>query len=145
MAVKAGEKQRTKGRPFKPGQSGNPRGRPPGRGEPARLREVIAAHVPDIIEAMAQKARDGDAAAARLLLDRSYAPLKATEQPTPISIAGETLTEKGRAVLDAVAAGQLTPAQAAQLLAGIGSLARTTEIDELAARVAALEGDNIGK
>jgi hypothetical protein len=43
-------------------------------------------------------------------------------------------------VLASVAAGQLAPGQGAALVAAIGTLARVTEIDELAARVAALEG-----
>ena len=49
------------------------------------------------------------------------------------------LTDQGRAVLASVAAGELAPGQGAQLLTAIGTLARVTEIDELAARVAALE------
>ena len=53
--------------------------------------------------------------------------------------AGGTLTAQGRAVLSAVAAGELAPGQGAQLLAAIGSLARVTEIDEMEARLTKLE------
>lgn len=42
-------------------------------------------------------------------------------------------------MLASVAAGELAPGQGAQLLAAIGTLTRMAEIDELAARVAALE------
>ena len=42
-------------------------------------------------------------------------------------------------MLTAVASGELAPGQGAQLLAAIGSLARVTEIDELAERITILE------
>ena len=49
------------------------------------------------------------------------------------------LTAQGRAVLSAVAVGDLAPGQGAQLLAAIGSLARVTEIDEFETRLTKLE------
>ena len=52
---------------------------------------------------------------------------------------GGTLTAQGRAVLLAVAAGELAPSQGAALLGAIGTLARVTEIDELDARLTKLE------
>jgi flagellar motor component MotA len=45
-------------------------------------------------------------------------------------------------VLASVARGELAPGQGAALLGAIGTLARVSEIDELAARVAALEERN---
>ena len=123
------------------GQSGNPAGRPPGSGEVAKVRAAIAAQVPALLAKLMAQALEGDTSAARLLLERAIAPLKATEQAQALPLPeGGTLTTQGRAVLSAVAAGELAPGQGAQLLAAIGSLARVTEIDELAARIAALEG-----
>lgn len=55
-----------------------------------------------------------------------------------------SLTEQGRAVLAAVGAGELAPGQGAQLITAIGSLARVAEIDEIAARLAALEEKHHG-
>ena len=124
---------------WKPGESGNPKGKPPGTGEVAKLRAAIGERVPELLAAMMTRALDGDVGAARLLLERAVAPLKAAEQPQALSLPDGTLTEQGRAVLAAVAAGELAPGQGAQLVAAIGTLARVAEIDELAARVAALE------
>ncbi len=124
---------------WKAGQSGNPRGRRPGTGETAKLRAAIAARVPELLAAMLERALDGDVGAARLLLERVVAPLKAAEAAEPLHLAGATLTEKGAAVLAAVANGALAPGQGAALLAGLGALARVREIDELAARITALE------
>lgn len=131
----------TKKRPgrWKSGESGNPAGRPPGAGEVSKLRAAIGERVPELLAAMMDKALEGDVGAARLLLERAVAPLKATEQMQALSLPDGTLTEQGRAVLASVAAGQLSPGQGAQLLAAIGSLARVTEIDELSARLTKLE------
>ena len=124
---------------WRPGESGNPKGKPPGRGEVAKLRAVIAERVPELLAAMMTRALDGDVGAARLLLERAIAPLKAAEQAQALSLPDSTLTNQGRAVLAAVAAGELAPGQGAQLLTAIGSLGRIAEIDELTARITALE------
>lgn len=124
---------------WRPGESGNPRGRSQGSGEVAKLRAAIAEHVPDIVAKLVESAKAGDASAARLLLERVIPPWKATEQAAPIALPDGALSDQGRAVLMAAGAGELAPGQAAQLLAGLGALAKLIETDELAARVAALE------
>ena len=127
---------------WKPGQCGNPRGKPPGSGEIRRPRAAIIEHVPDILNRLVCVALVGDVRAAQLLLERVMPPIKAIEQCQGINLPDGTLTEQGRAVLAAVAAGELAPGQGAQLLAAIGALARVVEIDELSARVAALEASH---
>lgn len=127
---------------WKPGQSGNPKGRSPGAGEVAKLRAGIAEHVPAIVDRLVEAARGGDVQAARILLERVLPPMKATEQAVPVKLGGETLTERGRAVLEAVESGELAPGQAAALLSGLGTLARVAEVDELEARITALEARN---
>lgn len=124
---------------WKPGQSGNPAGRKPGTSEVAKLRAAIADRVPELLQSLLARALDGDVGAARLLLERTVAPLKAVEPAQALTLPNGTLTEQGRAVLASVAAGELAPGQGAALLGAIGTLARVSEIDELAARVAALE------
>ena len=127
---------------WKPGQSGNPKGRPAGTGEVAKLRAAIADRVPELLAAMMARALEGDVGAARLLLERAIAPLKAAEQSQALSLPDGTLTEQGRAVLASVASGELAPGQGAALLGAIGTLARVTEIDELARRIEVLEEKN---
>ena len=127
---------------WKPGQSGNPKGRPAGTGEVGKLRAAIAKRVPDLLDAMLAKALDGDVGAARLLLERAIAPLKAIEQTQALALPDGTLTALGRAVLRSVAGGGLAPAQGAALLGASGTLARVTELDELESRIAALEARN---
>ena len=125
---------------WKPGQSGNPKGRPAGSGEVAKLRAAIAGNVPAILQSLTAAAMAGDVQAARLLLERTLPALKPAEQAQALHLPDGTLTDQGRAVLAAVAAGELAPGQGAALLGAIGTLARVAEIDELAARITALEG-----
>ena len=124
---------------WKPGQSGNPNGRPAGTGEVGKLRAAIAKRVPDLLDAMMARALDGDVGAARLLLERTVAPLRATDMGQPLNLPNGTLTDQGRAVMAAVSAGELAASQGAALVGAIGALARVVELDELAARVAQLE------
>jgi len=131
---------RKKSSGWKPGQSGNPAGRRPGSGDIGKLRAAMAAHVPALVKVLLERALGGDVGAARLLLERTIAPLKASEETATIALPDGSLTEKGRAVLGAVAAGDLAPGQGAALLASLGTLAKLTEADELERRIAALEG-----
>ena len=132
------EQKPSRGR-WKPGQSGNPAGKPKGVGEVAKLRAAIAQDVPAILEALRTQALAGDVQAARLLLERTVAPLRAVEPPQPLALPDGSLTEQGRAVLTSVAAGELAPGQGAVLMSAIGALAKVAEIDELTARIEALE------
>ncbi len=131
-------KKRPPGR-WKPGESGNPAGRKAGTGEVAKVRAAIAARVPELLAKLMTQALEGDTSAARLLLERAVAPLKASEQPQALTLPAGSLTDQGRAVLASVAAGELAPGQGAALLGAIGTLARVAEVDELAARITALE------
>ena len=125
---------------WKPGESGNPRGRKPGTGEVAKIRAAIADRVPELLAAMMTRALDGDVGAARLLLERAIAPLKGIEQAVTLQLPNDgTLTAKASAVLSAAAAGDLAPGQAAQLIAALGTLAKISEVDELTARIEKLE------
>ena len=126
---------------WKPGQTGNPKGRPPGQSEITRLRATLMADAPDILAGLVGAAKAGDVQAARLILERVLPPVRATEQAVELPLPeGGTLTAQGRLVLSAVASGVLAPSQGAMLLSAIGSLARVTEIDEIEARLTRLEG-----
>lgn len=127
------------GRRFKKGQSGNPAGRPSSANSIAKLRAEIAKDIPAIIAKQVELAKAGDAQAARLLLERVLPPVRASEQPVPISLPTEGLVDQGRAVMAAAGAGELAPGQASQLLAGLASLAKLVETEELEKRLTALE------
>jgi hypothetical protein len=126
---------------WRKGQSGNPKGRPPGVGEVARLRAAISAHVPTIIARLVERATmEGDVQAARLLLERVLPPVKPVALPEPLPLpATGSLAERGEAALRALAKGEASPDAAEAALAGLAALARLRLVDELEARVRALE------
>ena len=128
---------------FEKGMSGNPRGRPPGVANQYALRTQIAADLPAIIEVLKAKALEGDTTAARVLLDRSLSPLKATDDPVRVSL-GETPADSARLVLEAVGRGELTPDQGGQLLGALAAQARIIETSELLSRIERLESQANG-
>ena len=101
------------------------------------MRASMAEHA--LVAVLLERAMAGDIGAARLLLERTIAPLKAAEQSAVLALPGGTLTEQGRAVVVAVASGELAPSQGAALLVSLGTQAKLTEADELARRIEALE------
>ena len=56
---------------FKPGVSGNPKGKPKDKTPATLLRKSIAEAMPEIILTLIEQAKNGDVAAAKCLLDRS--------------------------------------------------------------------------
>ena len=127
---------------FKPGKSGNPKGRPKGiKDRRTQWRDTLRKELPDLLTKLVQMAKEGDPQALKLILDRVAPPLRAQSEPVeiPTLAAAGTLTERAQAVITAVADGALSTDAASDLLAALANVARITEIDELAARVAALE------
>lgn len=125
---------------WKPGQSGNPKGRTPGTGVAGKLRAGIESHVPEIINKLVELAKAGDVQASKILLERVLPQLKPIEQTTPMNLPlDSSLTDQARAVLGELSTGTLAPSQASQLIAAIGSLAKVAEIDELTERIEKLE------
>ena len=67
--------------PWKQGQSGNPRGRPrKSQKSMAQLRSQISEHLPDVIEVLANAAKEGDVQAARILVERCVPSMRALDQ-----------------------------------------------------------------
>ena len=72
-------------------------------------------------------------------LEQTRDPTNDRKEAAALTLPDRTLTEQGRAVVAAVAAGELAPGQGASLLASLGTLAKLTETDELEWRIAQLE------
>jgi len=128
---------------WQPGQSGNPAGRAKGSINVAtRLRKMIDAEA--IVKKLEAAALGGDVQAARTLLERALPVYRATAEPVQVDgIQGaDTLTDKARVVLEAVADGRVPPDIGAQLVTAIGTVARVAEVDELLRRIEALEKRN---
>src|SRR5919199_6125055 len=141
MAVNTAGKQR--GRPFVAGTSGNPTGRPKG----ARNRTTVA--VEEILDgeadAITRKAIElalaGDTVALRLCLER-IAPAK-RERPSPFTLpkleSAADAVQASAALVEAVAAGELTTGQAAELGKLVESFVRAVEATDVIEHLEKLE------
>ena len=128
---------------FKKGKSGNPKGRPKGIPDKrAALRELLEPHAEELVKKALERALDGDNAALKLCLDRSIAPFRPRSEPAPFTAAKGSLTDQGQAIIDAIAAGELAPDEAASILQALAAQARITEIDELEKRITVLENQS---
>lgn len=128
------------GKQWKPGESGNPNGRPPGTTLAGRLREAVGREFDGIVEALIASAKGGDIQAANLLLTRVCPALKPISEPTKLEIAGDSLTEKSHSILGLVSDGKLSAPDAKLVIDGLSAVARITETDDLLRRIELLEG-----
>jgi hypothetical protein len=125
---------------FGPGNPGKPRG---ARHKATKAALALLEGEAEALTRQAVKmALGGDATALRLCLERIAPPRK--DAPVafalpPMQSAADAARAAG-AVLDAVAAGDLTPNEGAQIMGLVETYRRTLETSELEARVAALEG-----
>lgn len=143
MAETTARKQR--GKPFEPGQSGNPAGRPPG----SRHKSTLAAMalLDGESEALTRKAIDaalgGDMTALKLCLDRIVPLPPAKDRPVNITLPEITnaadLPKITGALLTAVAGGQLGPTEAATLAKLVEVHRGALETADITARIQKLE------
>jgi hypothetical protein len=143
MAEAENTVRKQRGRPFQKGRSGNPGGRPKGSRNATTL--ALETLLDGQATALTQKAIDlaltGDMAALRLCLDRVLPPRKdrpVTFTLPPIESTQDAATTVS-AVLTAVAAGDVTPADAGEISKLIETYVRAFETAELVERLERLE------
>lgn len=132
---------------FKPGQSGNPKGKPRGTLNKA-TRTVLAlmeGQAETITQACIDAALVGDMTAIRLVLDRLAPP--ARERAISLRTLPDLATAPGvsaalQQVAEALAAGELTPGEASTVAQILEVRRRAIETEELERRIAALEDSN---
>jgi hypothetical protein len=90
-----------------------------------------------------EAAKSGDVQAAGLILSRIAPPLRPSRElvAVPGIATGATATEIAQALVVAATRGELPSDAAAELVAALGAVAKLREVDELAARIAALEAE----
>lgn len=134
---------------WKPGQSGNPKGRarktPEARKVEALARASSAAALDVVLSIM--QTGDGDRvrlAAALAVIERGigkagdvvHVPIEVTE--------GATLADRAQAIADAAMAGTVSVSQASALLSCLASVATVQQAEDLARRIADMEADEEG-
>jgi hypothetical protein len=128
---------------FKPGQSGNPAGKPKGARHAALLAldAIGSESAAEVMRAVVDAAKAGDMRAADILLRRLWPERKG--RPVPIDLpamreAGDVVAALG-AVAAAVAAGDASPEEGQAIAAIIEGQRRAIETADIERRLAALE------
>jgi hypothetical protein len=145
MAENAAQKQRRRGpgRPFQPGQSGNPRGKRKGTRHRATIlaEQLLDGEAEAMIRQMIQKANQGDMIALKFCLDRILPPRR--DRPVCFKMPElASVSDASRAIAAitaAVARGDLTPAEAGELSRLLETYVKTTEAVEFENRLRRLE------
>jgi len=128
---------------FTKGVSGNPAGRPKGiKDKRHRYAESIEGMIPQVLESVYQKALAGDMTAARMLLYRTLPNKRAEQERGEIEHSGNIASD-AQNVLRSVLDGEVSPDVGASPLNSMTSVVKAIEVEGLAKRIEALEGQNV--
>ena len=128
---------------FKPGQSGNPAGRPAGSRHrtSVAIDELLDGEAETITRKAISMALNGDTVALRLCLDRIAPPRR--DRPVPFALPKlETPADAvsaTAALVAAVAEGELTPSEAGELSKLVDAFTKAVHAHEFEERLAKLE------
>ena len=109
---------------FQKGTSGNPAGRPKNpKHSSSALRAQIATELPAIITSLITLAKSGDATAGKTLMDKVLPSVRPQALPAQLpGLAEGSPQERGEAVLQALASGQLSPDVAVLILSALAKM-----------------------
>jgi len=128
---------------WRPGQSGNPAGRPRGRRNDAtvEMEALLGGAAGQITQQAIDRALEGSDAALKLCMQRMLPVMRS--RPVRIGLAaGATASDVAAAMSEtvrAMAAGELSPGEAADIVQVLEGQRRTVETIELERRLARLE------
>ena len=139
------EKKKAPPHAWKPGQSGNPKGKPHGTRNKATqmVLGLMEGSAEEITHAVLTAARAGDLSAAKMVLERLAPPMR--ERPInielPATASAQGCSEAQDAILQAVGAGDLLPGEGVALAGIVENRRRAIETVALDERITALEKD----
>ena len=145
VPAKTGEQQDTR---FKAGQSGNPKGRPQGSRHKTTfaIDELLDGDAEAITRKAIEMAKAGDTVALRLCMDRLAPPRR--DRPVTFALpklyTAADAKQALAALIEAVAAGELTPFEAGELSKLIDGFAGILKVTDIEARLEALERGRAG-
>lgn len=137
------QKKAAGGRPWKPGESGNPKGKPKGvKHKTTQLAEqMIGDEAQQIIRRVIDGALAGDAVCIRLCMERLSAPIKerAVKASLPVMNDSSDTLKAMAALVQMVGNGDLTPGEGSALAGLVDGCRKAIETQDIEKRIAALE------
>jgi hypothetical protein len=136
-------KQRTRGRPFEPGQSGNRKGRPRGARNAATLiaEQLLDGEAETLTRKVIDKAKRGNLVALKMCLDRLIPPRR--KRPVCFKLpklrSASDAAEAMARLTEGVGNGDISASEAAELAKLVESFVRALEASEIEERLRALE------
>lgn len=130
---------------FKPGQSGNPDGRPRGSRNKATVmaQALLDGQAEELARVAVEKALEGDMVALRLCMERLVPPSKEAPLPEPVELpkrlTAKNLPKAVEAIIKAVAEGTIAPGQGEKVVSMLQGHSKILELAEIEARITELE------
>lgn len=121
---------------WKPGQSGNPNGRP---GKGAEIRRKLMELTPEALQAITDGIKGGDASCLKIWADRCDPVSKSSYQPVNFLCDTTDLTQASLSVISAISCGEVPPDIGTQIISAIAAAAKVAEVDELRRELEALQ------
>lgn len=107
-------------------------GRPPGSSLQQRLRDAVGPRFDELVGVLVDAGAGGDMQDMSLLMSRMIPAVRPVQEPVPFNLAGKTMTDKAHAILDAVAAGELSATDGKALLDGVGGVVKVMVAEQTA-------------
>uniref|UniRef100_I2PZY3 DUF5681 domain-containing protein n=1 Tax=Desulfovibrio sp. U5L TaxID=596152 RepID=I2PZY3_9BACT len=137
------KQQKQRGRPFKPGESGNPKGRTPGTRCKATMaaQALLDGEAETLTRKAVELALEGDLVALRLCMERIVPPRKDSPVKVnfPVLRTASDLPKAMSVILAAVSAGEVTPSEAQALGGLVEAFRKSLDLAELELLISALE------
>jgi hypothetical protein len=123
------------------GQSGNPKGRPPGIiDKRTKVTQALFDDAPAVARVVIDAALDGDVQAAALVLSRVAPPIKSQAERVQFELNKDApLSDQASQILQAVADGKVDPETGRVLLTCVQAVAGIRAFEELEHRIIVLE------
>jgi hypothetical protein len=127
------------------GQSGNPKGRPPGRVDArTKITRALLDDAPAVARVVIDAALEGDLQAASLVLARVAPALRQETYPVQFPFdPSAPIAQQIEQVLAAMAGGVVAPDVGKLIIESIGTLSNARAVEELEARIMTLEAKQV--
>jgi hypothetical protein len=125
-------------------RSPNPKGRPPGQSKQSKLMQRMLEDAGEVVDAVMEKAKEGDPASASLVLSRILPALRSEARTVAFAFdPAAPVSEQIEAVLAAIASGDVPVDVGRQIIDAIGTLANVRATEELEQRIILLEAKQV--